>query len=102
MEQVAIRSPRYVGWPEPDLHLIRRITREGRGLVDLWEASSFRFETNKARTAEVIATLFPGDPFLCSAWTRHRFDPRPKSRWYTLRNSQFTLPNPTPPKQPAT
>jgi len=102
MEQVAIRSPRYVGWPEPDLHLIRRITREERGLVDLWEASSFRLETNKARTAEVIDTLFPGDPLLCCGWTRHRFDTRPRSRWYNLDDLQFIVPNPMTEKQGVT
>jgi len=99
MEQVAIRSPRYVGWPEPDLHSIGRIAREGRGLVDLWEASPFRLETNGARTAEIIDTIFPGNLLLCCGWSRHRWDTRPKSQWYKPEALQFIVPNPMSARQ---
>lgn len=102
MEQVAIRSPGYVGWPEPELHSIGRIAREGRGLVDLWEASPFRLETNGARTAEIIDTIFPGNLLLCCGWSRHRWDTRPKSQWYKPEALQFIVPNPMTEKQGVT
>jgi hypothetical protein len=94
MHQVAIREARCTGWPQPDFHSIGRIAREGHGLVDLWEASPFRLETNSARTVEIIDLLFPDDPLLCCGWRRHYFDTRPKRRWYKPEALQFIVPNP--------
>ena len=81
-------------WPERDYELIQRIAARRVGLVDLWEASPVRRETNAPRTHEIIDSLFPGDPFLCCGWSRHRFDTRPKSRWHKLNNLQFVVPSP--------
>src|SRR5216684_6134844 len=89
-------------WPERNYDSIRRVAAAGAGLVDLWEASPIRLETNAPRTAEIIDTLFPGDPLLCCGWTRHRFDTRPKSRWYKLDDLQFIVPSPMTEKQGVT
>lgn len=94
MDLVAIRSARCVSRPQPNFHSIGQMAREGYGLVDLWEASPVRLETNTARTAEIIDTLFPGDPLLCCGWSRHCFDTRPKRRWYKSEALQFIVPNP--------
>jgi hypothetical protein len=82
--------------------LIRRVAADKSGLVDLWEASPFRLETNVPRTGEIIDALFSGDPLLCCGWTRHRFDTRPRSRWYKLDGLQFVVPNPMTAEQGVT
>ena len=89
-------------WPERNYESIRRVAAAGAGLVDLWEASPIRLETNDTRTEEIIDELFPVDALLCSGWTRHRFDTRPKSRWYRLDDLQFIVPSPMVAKQGVT
>ena len=83
-----------VCWPQRDYQMIEHIARGGDGLVDLWEASPFRLETNEPRSDKIIETLFPGDPLLCCGWSGHQFDTRPKSRWYKLDCLQLIVPNP--------
>lgn len=81
-------------WPAKDYQSIHRITGRNSGLVDLWEASPIRLETNEPRTHEIIDALFAADSLLCCGWSRHRFDTRSKSRWYKLEDLQFLVPNP--------
>ena len=91
-----IHVPATVGerWLGRDFVLIESVAHAGNGLVDLWEASPVRLGSNEANTGEVIDLLFPGNPLLCCGWTRHRFDTRPRTQWYKLRDLQFIVPSP--------
>jgi hypothetical protein len=80
--------------PQTNFDLIEAIADVGTGLVDLWEASPIRLDSNEPRADEIVNVLFPGNPFLCCGWTRHRFDTRPRNRWYKLNDLQFIVPNP--------
>jgi hypothetical protein len=79
---------------EPNFHLVEAVAAAGNGLVDLWEASPIRLDSNAPRTDEIIDILFPKNPLLCCGWNRHRFDTRPRNRWYKLHGLQFIVPNP--------
>lgn len=78
----------------PNFDLIEAIADTGNGLVDLWEASPMRLESNEASTDEIIDTLYPGNPLLCCGWSRHNFDTRPRKNWHKLHELQFIVPNP--------
>ena len=80
--------------PARDFHLIDAVANTGNGLVDLWEASPVRLESNEPNTDEIIDILFPGNPLLCCGWTRHRFDTRARTAWYKLQDLQFVVPSP--------
>jgi hypothetical protein len=77
-----------------NFELIETIANARNGLVDLWEASPMRLDSNTPRTDEIIDILFPGSPLLCCGWNRHRFDTRPRNHWYKLDDLQFIVPNP--------
>jgi len=79
---------------EPNFHLVEALASAGNGLVDLWEASPMRLDSNAPKTDEIIDILFPGNPVLCCGWNRHRFDTRPRKRWHKLDDLQFIVPNP--------
>jgi hypothetical protein len=81
-------------WLGRDFALIESVTHTGNGLVDLWEASPVRLDSNQPETDEIIDILFPGNPLLCCGWTHHRFDTRARTRWYKLHDLQFIVPNP--------
>jgi hypothetical protein len=81
-------------WLDPNFELIEVVAQRGNGLVNLWEASPVRVDSNQPKTEEIIDSLFPGNPLLCCGWTRHQFDTRPRSRWYKLHDLQFIVPNP--------
>ncbi len=79
---------------EPNFHLVEAVAGARNGLVDLWEASPVRLDSNAPRTDEIIDVLFPGNPLLCCGWTRHYFETRARARWYKLHDLQFIVPNP--------
>ncbi len=81
-------------WPERNPEAIRAICDRGSGLVDLWEASPVRIESNIPLTDEIIDTLFPGNPLLCCGWSRHRFETRPRRNWHKMDRLQLIVPNP--------
>jgi hypothetical protein len=81
-------------WLDPNFELIEAVAHTGNGLVDLWESSPLRLDSNQPKTDEIINSLLPGNPLLCCGWTRHRFDTRPRTRWYKLHDLQFIVPNP--------
>jgi hypothetical protein len=94
------RSPANLYWsPETNFKLIETITDARVGLVDLWEASPIRLDSNQPRTDEIIDFLFPGNPLLCCGWTRYRFDTRHRNRWYKLNDLQFIVPSPMTARQ---
>jgi hypothetical protein len=81
-------------WLDPNFHLIEAVAHTGNGLVDLWEASPMRLDSNASRTDEIIDILFPENPLLCCGWNRYRFDTRPRNRWHKLHDLQLIVPNP--------
>jgi hypothetical protein len=81
-------------WLGPDFERIEAVAHTGNCLVDLWEASPVRLDSNKPKTDQIIDALFPGNPLLCCGWSRHRFDTRARTRWYKLQDLQFIVPNP--------
>jgi len=90
----AKRSLTRLGWPSASFEEIEAVADSERSLADLWEASPIRLDSNRPRTNEIVDILFPGNPFLCCGWSRHRFDTRPRNRWYKLNDLQFIVPNP--------
>jgi hypothetical protein len=78
----------------PSFELIEAVANSGNALVDLWEASPIRLDSNEPSTDEIIDVLFPGNPLLCCAWSRRRFDTRARKHWHKLRDLQFIVPNP--------
>ena len=81
-------------WPSANFEQIEIVvSAEGR-LVDLWEASPVRIETNAPKAEEVVDAFFPGNPLLCCGWSVYRFDTRPRDRWYKLHDLQFIVPSP--------
>lgn len=92
---------RFVGgkWLARKFDLIEAVANVGRGLVDLWEASPVRLDSNKPNTDEIIDLLFPGNPLLCCGWTRHRFDTRSRGHWHKLQDLQFIVPSPMTARQ---
>jgi hypothetical protein len=81
-------------WLGPNFELIEAVAHTGNGLVDLWEESPVRLDSNEPSTDEIIDLLFPGNPLLCCGWTRHRFDTRARTHWYKLQDLQFIVPSP--------
>jgi hypothetical protein len=81
-------------WLDPNFELIEAIAHTGNGLVDLWDASPVRLDSNKPKTDEIIDLLFPGNPLLCCGWTCYRSETRPRTHWYKLQDIQFIVPNP--------
>jgi hypothetical protein len=91
---IALPSMRPAQWFGPNFELIEAITATGKGLVDLWESSPIRLDSNQANTDHIIDILFPGNPLLCCGWARHHSDTRIRMRWYKLHALQFIVPNP--------
>jgi hypothetical protein len=81
-------------WLGPNLQLIEAVAHTGNGLVDLWEASPVRLDSNKPKTDEIIDILFFGNPLLCCGWSCDRSDTRPRKHWYKLQDLQFIVPSP--------
>ena len=88
-------------WPR-NFELIEAVAHTGNDLVDLWEASPVRLDSNEAKADQIIDPLFPGSPLLCCGWTRHRFDTRPRTHWYKLQDLQFIVPSPMAARQGVT
>jgi len=91
---ITLPSPTGVRWLDPNFELIEAVAHMGNGLVDLWEASPVRLDSNKPNTDEIVDLLFPGNPLLCCGWSRHRFDTRKRANWYELQDLQFIVPSP--------
>jgi hypothetical protein len=81
-------------WLDPNFELIEAVAHTRNDLVDLWEASPVRLDSNKPKTDEIIDILFPAKPLLCCGWTRHRFETRARTHWHKLNDLQFMVPNP--------
>jgi hypothetical protein len=56
------------GWPALDPELRTRVVQEtGRGLPDLWCASSFQYDDDDEACRSVLPILYPGNPLICVA-----------------------------------
>ena len=55
---IAPRSTIGDQWLGPDFEFIEAVARTGNGLVDLWEASPVRLDSNEPKTEEIIDSLF--------------------------------------------
>jgi hypothetical protein len=89
-------------WLARNFELVEAVANTGNGLVDLWEASPVRFDSSDRNTNEIIDLLFPGNPLLCCAWSRHRFDTRARNNWYKLQDLEFIVPSPMTARQGVT
>ena len=82
-------------WPEVNAKARAEITADGGALVDLWEASPVRIETNEPRAEEIVDVLFPGNPLLCCGKSNSEFDTRPREDWSgELSALQLIVPSP--------
>jgi hypothetical protein len=86
-------------WLARNFELIEALAHTGNDLVDLWEASPVRLDSNEPKTDRIIDLLFPGDPLLCCGWSRYRFDTRARANWYKLQDLQFIVPSPMAARQ---
>ena len=92
-EQTPVR--RILTWPAVDKERLTSIVDEGIALADLWEASLIRWEDSKSHAEEIIDALFPGDPFLCCAWSANQFATHSREEWRgKLSSMQFIVPSP--------
>ena len=99
---IALSSTIGARWLDPNFELIEAVADTGNGLVDLWETSPVRLESNQPNTDKIIEILFPGNPLLCCAWNHHRLDTRLRPHWYKLSDLQFIVPNPMTARQGVT
>jgi hypothetical protein len=81
-------------WLPRDFELIEALAHTGNDLVDLWETSPVRLDSNEPKTDQIIDLLFSGSPLLCCGWTRYRFDTRPRTDWHKLQDLQFIVLSP--------
>ncbi len=82
-------------WPAVNTKARAEIVADGGGLVDLWELSPVRIETNEPRTEEILDLLFPGTPLLCCGLSSSAFDTRPREDWRGQSSAlQFIVPSP--------
>ena len=91
-----LNSPAPVrAWPEVNTKARAEIVADGDGLVDLWEASPVRIESNEPRSEEIVDALFPGNPLLCCGKSNSEFDTRPRESWRSeLSALQLIVPSP--------
>ena len=100
--KIYVPSPVGQRWLTRNFELIEAVAHRGNGLVDLWDASPVRLDSNEPKTGQIIDILFPGNPLLCCGWSRFHFDTRPRRHWYKLQDLQFIVPSPMRAKQGVT
>lgn len=87
-------------WPELNPKARAEIVAGGGALVDLWEASPVRIESNEARTEEIMDALFPDNPLLCVGQSDDDFGTKPREDWCgTLASQQLIVPSPMSARQ---
>jgi hypothetical protein len=68
-------------WPTLNTEQREAIIRDGFKLVDLWEASAIRLESNQSQTEAIVDLLFPGNPLLCCGKSSSEFATRTREKW---------------------
>jgi hypothetical protein len=81
-------------WLTRKFDLIETVADAGKSLVDLWEASPVRLDSNEPNTDEIVDLLFPGNPLLCCGWSHYHFNTRARTHWHKLHDLQFIVPSP--------
>lgn len=82
-------------WPMLSERVREGIISQGGGLVDLWEASPYRLDSNENRTELFIDLLFPGNPLLCVGKSSREFDTKHREEWRgELAAMQLIVPSP--------
>ena len=90
-----VPTPSPSRWPEVSIKARGEIIKDGGELVDLWEASPVRIDSNEPRTEEIIDVLCPGNPLLCVGASSYAFDTRPREDWRgELADMQLIVPSP--------
>ena len=95
--QKAKRAQSRGAWPVANAEQIEAVVAasEWGGLVDLWEASPFRFDEGPV-TEDLVDALFPANPLICCGlhWNRD-FGTGTREEWRgKLSNLQFIVPSP--------
>ena len=84
-------------WPARNTEQIEAITsaHDAPGLVDIWEMSPRRLDTDDSQAEEVIDALFPKDALLCCAQLKERPKTRPREEWRgRMSKLQHIVPSP--------
>jgi hypothetical protein len=82
-------------WPKMNTEQRESVITSCGGLVDLWEISPVRFETNESHAEKIIDALFPGDSLLCAGKSHCAFATRSRSEWRgRLAALQVIVPSP--------
>lgn len=90
-----VPAPTPSRWPEVNNKARGEIVKDGGGLVDLWEASPARIDSNESHTEEIVDRVFPGNPLLCCGASSYSFDTKPREDWRgELANMQLIVPSP--------
>ncbi len=89
-----VPTPTPSRWPALNIKARGEIVKDA-ALVDLWEASPVRIDSNEPRTEEIIDVLFPGNPLLCVGASSYAFDTKPREEWRgELADMQLLVPSP--------
>jgi hypothetical protein len=83
-------------WPKFNPEKRRVVIQESKtGLIDLWELSPVRIETNAPCTEGVIDVLFPDNPLLCCGENKSDFATQTREEWRgKLSKLQLIVPSP--------
>lgn len=82
-------------WPNVNQEQREAIIRDGGKLVDLWELSQVRLDTNDAQTEAIVDEVFPGNPLLCCGKSSREFATRTREEWRgQLANLALIVPSP--------
>lgn len=90
-------SRRINRWPARNSEQIEAIISapDAPGVVDLWEMSPVRFDTDEAQTECVIDALFPKNALLCCARLKERPKNLPREEWRgRVARQQYIVPSP--------
>jgi len=82
-------------WPEPDLQLTDHCVINGIGLVDLWDESHLRWNSDEFQAEEGIDIVFPANLLLSCGITQEDFATRCRENWRGhLHRYAFIVPSP--------
>ena len=90
-----VSTPAPSRWPEVNIKARGEIIKDGGGLVDLWEASPVRMDSNEPQTEAIVDVISPRNPLLCCGASSYAFDTRPRDEWRgELATMQLIVPSP--------
>ena len=87
-------------WPTVNQELRSKVILDNGGLDELKNLSNPRLDPEKRHTEEIVTALFPGNPLLCCALSKSRFNTRTRDEWRgQLEPLQLIVPSPMSAKQ---